>query len=204
MDPENHRPVEPQDAFRASLSYLGTYAADRQDGLQTLFLDPASCLPQQRFLIGGAQYPESFPWLQNVFFVSHVPPSTHPAFFSSSRATLNVTRGVMARYGLCPSGRLFEAAACGAPMLSDTWEGLETFFVPGEEIIQVSSSQDVVDALSLSDQELRRIAEAARARALADHTGACRILELEGICEAIKSHPQQLPHLTSHPLVSAT
>ena len=185
VDPEHHHPVAAEAGLRASLSYLGTYAADRQPALQTLFLDAAAALPAERFLIGGAQYPESFPWLANVFFVSHVPPAIHPAFFSSCRATLNVTRGVMAEYGFCPSGRLFEAAACGAPLLTDTWEGLETFFVPYEEMLPLKNVCDVVNALALSDLELRRMAEAGRARALRDHTGVRRIAELEGICNAI-------------------
>ncbi len=187
VDPDHHRSVSPDPHLRASLSYLGTYAADRQDALQTLFLEPAAVLPAQRFLIGGAQYPETFPWLPNVFFVSHVPPPVHPAFFSSCRATLNVTRGVMAEYGFCPSGRLFEAAACGAPLLSDTWEGLDAFFVPHKEILPVRTAAEVADALLLSDAELKGIALAARARTLQDHTGLCRIKQLEQICSSLRS-----------------
>ena len=89
----------------------------------------------------------------------------------------------MADYGFCPSGRLFEAAACGVALLSDNWEGLDTFFVPGEEILRVQSSSDVLDALSLSDQELATIARAARARALEHHTAERRVMVLESICE---------------------
>ena len=91
----------------------------------------------------------------------------------------------MARYGFCPSGRLFEAAACGVPLLSDTWEGLDTFFRPGLEILQVSTTAEVLDALSLSNRELSLIAAAARERTLAEHTGECRVEELERICEAV-------------------
>ena len=184
VDPESHRPVAPVEALRASLSYLGTYSADRQALVEELFVRPAEKLPEAQFLIGGAQYPASFPWRENIRFVAHVPPAMHPAFFCSGRATLNVTREAMARYGYCPSGRLFEAAACGAVLLSDVWEGLDTFFALGEEIVPVRSAAEVVDALSLSDEELRRIAEAARARALQEHTGECRVLELERLCEA--------------------
>ena len=100
--------------YRADLSYLGTYAADRQAALEALFVEPARRRPERRFLIGGAQYPQDFPWTHNIFFVRHLPPAEHPAFFSSSRLTLNVTRQAMAEMGWCPSGRLFEAAACGA------------------------------------------------------------------------------------------
>jgi spore maturation protein CgeB len=186
VDLETHFPVPPRADLRSTLSYLGTYAADRQTALERLFLEPAARMPESWFLIGGAQYPDSFPWRQNVGFVRHVPPPTHPAFFCSGRATLNVTRGVMAAYGFCPSGRLLEAAACGTPLLSDSWLGMDTFFEPGSEILLVQSAQDVVDALSLSDAELSTIAQAARARTLAEHTGDRRIVELEQICESLK------------------
>ena len=182
VDPAAHHPVAPLEEYRCDLSYLGTYAADRQAALSELFLGPARQLPAQRFLIGGAQYPQDFPWAPNVFFSRHTPPSEHPAFFSSSRATLNITRRAMAEYGFCPSGRLFEAAACGAPVISDTWTGLHTFFRPGEELLLAHTAADVLDALSLSDAELRRIAEAARTRTLDHHTAAARVLELERLC----------------------
>ena len=183
VDAEAYRPVAAVERFRAALSYLGTYAADRQEALAELFLEPARRLPEERFLIGGAQYPEDFPWLPNLFFTQHLEPAQHPAFFCSGRATLNVTRRAMAEYGYCPSGRLFEAAACGVAMLSDVWEGLETFFVPGEEIMTVRTAEDVLAALSLGDGELRRIAEAARARTLEEHTAERRVRELERLCD---------------------
>jgi spore maturation protein CgeB len=183
VDPETHAPVQAEDQLRSALSYLGTYASDRQAALEELFVWTAHQLPDERFVIGGAQYPEDFPWAPNIYFVRHLPPALHPAFFCSSRATLNVTRRAMADYGFCPSGRLFEAAACGVPLLSDTWEGLETFYVPGEEILPVKTRTDVLEALSLSDRELKMIAEAARARTLAHHTAEQRVLELESICE---------------------
>ncbi len=181
VDPEAHRPAASQAAFEADLSYLGTYAADRQPRLAELLLHPAQLRPLQRFLIGGAMYPETFPWGSNIYFVRHVPPEQHPAFFSSSRLTLNITRAAMAAYGWCPSGRLFEAAACGAPLVSDAWEGMETFFVPGDEILLAHTSDDVLRALDRSPEELRRMAGRARERVLAAHTAAHRARELEAL-----------------------
>ncbi len=137
-------------------------------------------------MIGGAQYPEEFPWTPNIAFVRHLPPSLHPAFFCSGRATLNVTRRAMASYGYCPSGRLFEAAACRVPLLTDRWEGLESFFNPGTEILPVSSRDEVLRALSLSDAELRAVADAAYERTLAEHTGERRVMELEQLCESVR------------------
>ncbi|MBV9531252.1 MAG: glycosyltransferase, partial [Bradyrhizobium sp.] len=114
VDPDVHRPTAPSPHYRADLSYLGTYSQDRQQALESLFVAAARCLGGLRFLIGGAQYPKDFPWSPNIYFVRHLPPSEHAAFFASSRLTLNVTRNAMTQMGWCPSGRLFEAAACGA------------------------------------------------------------------------------------------
>jgi spore maturation protein CgeB len=184
VDPEVHRPVPPVEAYSADLSYLGTYAEDRQAALNTLFIEPARKLPHQRFLIGGALYPQAFPWTANIFFVRHLPPAQHPAFFCSSRLTLNVTRHAMAEMGYCPSGRLFEAAACGVPLLSDWWEGLDTFLEPGAEIIIVRTSEDALGALQLSREQLARIARSARERVLDEHTAERRAADLEAALAA--------------------
>jgi spore maturation protein CgeB len=181
VDPGVHRPVAPQAPFASDLSYLGTYAADRQAALETLFVEAAHRRPERRFLIGGAQYPQDFPWAPNIFFVQHLPPPDHPAFFSSSRLTLNVTRQAMAEMGWCPSGRLFEAAACGTPILSDWWEGLDAFFTPGSEILVGRTTDDAVAALDLSDAELERIAQASRERVLSEHTSDHRAAEFEAL-----------------------
>jgi spore maturation protein CgeB len=187
VDPERHHPVPPEDQYRSDLSYLGTYAADRQQGVESLLIEPARRLPQRRFLIGGAQYPVDFPWTPNIFFVRHMPPPQHPAFFCSSRLTLNVTRQAMAEFGHCPSGRLFEAAACGAPLLSDWSAGLDAFFDPGREILIAHSTEDAVAAVETSDRELQAIARAARERTLEQHTSDRRAAEFEEALDAAMS-----------------
>jgi len=179
VDPDVHFPVPPSPHYAADLSYLGTYAADRQTAVDTLFLEPARRLPGQRFLLGGSQYPPDFPWTSNLYFRPHVSPAEHPAFYCSSRLTLNVTRQAMARMGYCPSGRLFEAAACGVPILSDEWEGLEQFFEPGAEVLVARSTDDAVSALSLPPTELAGVARRARERTLDEHTAMHRAVELE-------------------------
>ncbi len=199
VDPQAHHPVPPVSRYRCDLSYLGTYAADRQTALETLFVEPARKLPHRRFVIGGAQFPDTFPWVPNLYFVQHMPPAEHPGFFCSSRLTLNVTRQAMADYGFCPSGRLFEAASCGTPIITDTWEGLSSFFTPGTEILPAKTTGDVLNALSLSDVELKRIAEAARARTLQEHTAEARAQQLEDLCASL---PQATPTLTLQTQVS--
>ena len=183
VDPEVHHPVAKDERYRAELSYLGTYAADRQPALEALFIEPARRLPACRFVIGGAQYPADFPWTDNIYFVRHMPPAEHPAFFCSSRLTLNVTRESMAYMGYCPSGRLFEAAACGAAVLSDWWEGLNAFYMPGSEVVVVRNTQDAIDAMELPEAQVKRIGTAARQRTLDEHTSACRADELERLLD---------------------
>ena len=185
VDPAVHRPVPSQDRFRSDLSYLGTYSADRQGVLTALFVDPARRLPEGRFLIGGAQYPADFPWTPNIYFVRHLPPADHAAFFCSGRLTLNVTRQAMAAMGWCPSGRLFEAAACGVPILSDLWQGFGEFFVPGREVLVAGTTEEALDALSIGDAELGRMAGAARDRVMAEHTSDRRVLDLEAALERL-------------------
>lgn len=203
VDPEAHRPTAPDDRFACDLSYIGTYAADRQAALEALFIAPAQRRPDRRFLLAGSGYPEDFPWSDNIWFLRHLPPGDHPAFFSSSRLTLNVTRHDMAAMGWCPSGRLFEAAACGAPVLSDTWEGLDHFFEPGREILIARTAEDALDAIDRSPDELRQIAHAARERVLDEHTSDHRAGQLlDMLAQTIEadraaSRPAPEPALTS-------
>jgi spore maturation protein CgeB len=183
VDPDAHRPAPVDPSFASDLSYLGTFSADRQDRLERLFLTPARRSPTRRFALAGSQYPETFEWPANVFYFWHLIPSQHCAFYCSSGFTLNITRAPMAEMGFCPSGRLFEAAACGAAILSDAWDGLEEFFEPGREILTASTTEEALGALELSSDARRRIGDRARERALDCHTAEKRAAELEAIVE---------------------
>lgn len=174
VDPDEHRPAASDPRFASDLSYLGTYSDERQARLDALLLEPARRRPRKKFLIGGSLYPDDFPWTENLYYVSHVPPADHPAFYASSPLTLNVTREPMAALGYCPSGRLFEAAACGVPVLSDAWEGLGTFFEPDREILIAHSAEESITHLERDREVLRRMGSRARDRVLAEHTGKAR------------------------------
>lgn len=191
-DPSIYRPTPPLEHYRAALSYLGTYAADRQPRLDELLVAPARRRPDLRFVIGGAQYPDTFPWQRNIHFVRHLPPDEHPAFYASSRLTLNVTRAAMADLGWCPSGRLFEAAACGCPVISDEWRGLDDFFAPGAEILLARSRDDVLAALEAGEDDLCRIGAAARERVAAGHTSAHRAETLLQLVTRARPTPKEL------------
>lgn len=174
VDPDDYRRAESRDNSSCDLSYMGTYAPDRQPGVEKLFLDPARRNPEKRFVLAGSMYPWDWRWPANVRRIEHVAPGEHSAFYSSSRLTLNITRAEMARNGWCPSGRFFEAAACGTPLISDSWEGLDQFFDTRREIRVVHETAEVEEALRLPDQELQTMAERARLRTLQEHTGEVR------------------------------
>ncbi len=188
VDPESYVPAAPRSEYMGDLSYIGSYAVDRQSKLDALFLEPARRAPQRRFVLAGAQYPHDFAWTDNIYFVRHLPPPEHPAFYASSRATLNITRRDMAIAGYAPSGRLFEAAACGACLITDEWPGLEDFFAPGTDILIARDAEDTLGAMELSDAELRRIGDRARERTLAEHTSDHRAAEFMAHIAAAQSH----------------
>lgn len=163
-------------AKKWDLSYLGTYSPDRQPVLDRLLVEVARACPERRFAVAGPQYPADIDWPANVERIDHLPPAEHPAFYSASRFTLNVTRADMVAAGWSPSVRLFEAGACGTPIISDVWDGLDDLFVPGREIILARDTQTVIDALA-SDADA--IGAAARHRVRSTHSADTRAAELE-------------------------
>lgn len=174
VDANLYRPVDLPKQW--DLSYLGTYSPDRQPTLEALLIEPARALPDKRFVVAGPQYPADIEWPANVERIEHVGPADHPAFYARSRATLNVTRADMIAAGWSPSVRLFEAAACGTPVISDRWDGIGDYFKPGSEIVLASGPADVVEALATDTQ---RIGDAARVAVLSAHTASHRAAELE-------------------------
>ena len=178
VDSENYGPRD--DASRWDLSYLGTYSDDRQPVLERLLIEPARQAPHLRFVVAGPQYPASIEWPANIERFEHVGPADHAEFYGCSRFTLNVTRADMVRAGWSPSVRLFEAAACATPIISDPWEGLDSIFKPGRDILVAPDCDAVLDALiTMSETERRAIGAAGRSRVLADHTAAHRAAQLE-------------------------
>lgn len=179
-------PVEPS----YSLGYLGTYSTDRQPTLQTLLLDTATALPEARFCVAGAQYPDNIDWPANVEHREHIPPRDHRRFYNSQKFTLNITRKDMIMAGYSPSVRLFEAGACGVPVISDYWEGLEEFFVIGEDILIAHNSSEVLDYLQMDEADRRRLGQNMHDKVLASHTAAHRAQELESYWREVVLSPR--------------
>jgi spore maturation protein CgeB len=178
VDPLLYAPEASDYAY--DLGYMGTYSADRQAALHCLLLEPAQHWPQGRFAVVGPQYPMCIRWPLNVARSDHLPPSAHRSFYNAQRFTLNLTRAAMRQAGYAPSVRLFEAAACATPIISDDWPGLETFFRPGTEILVSRSSDQMLHYLhDIPAEERQALGPRARARVLAEHTAAHRAATFE-------------------------
>ena len=174
--------------YACDLSYMGTFAPDRQPKINAWLLAVAAAEAQKKFILAGPQYPNSVRVPKNVRRIEHLNPRWHPHLYSSSRFVLNVTRRDMVGWGYSPSVRLFEAAACGATLISDNWPGLDTFFSPASEILLPTSTSDVRDYLdSMDETSIERIGAAAQARVHEAHTSRHRAIEFE---DAIASTTQ--------------
>jgi spore maturation protein CgeB len=178
---------------RWDLGYLGTYASDRQAFVNSLLAAFAK-ESTRRFVVAGPQYPHTIRWPENVERIEHLAPGEHRLFYAQQRFTLNLTRAAMIKAGYSPSVRLFEAAACGAPIITDRWPGIETFFIPDEEILLAESAERVMAILrDYSDEESAEIGCRARERVLRSHTGAHRAEELEEMIGQVPNSERSLP-----------
>jgi spore maturation protein CgeB len=188
VDPELYHPDTAAPLW--DLGYLGTYSPDRQPTLTTLLVEPARRLAPARFAVAGPGYPDDIAWPENVERIDHLAPDRHRWFYARQLFTLNVTRADMIRMGYSPSVRLFEAAACGAPIISDSWAGLAELFEPDKEILIASSADEMLRHLTSHDEDRRReVGARARSRVLAEHTAAHRARALESYWAELARRP---------------
>jgi spore maturation protein CgeB len=186
VDPALYYP-EPEISKQWELGYLGTYSADRQPKLNELLVRPARKIRDKKFAVAGSLYPKELRWPPNVDRIDHLPPHDHRSFYNSQRFTLNVTRHDMVAAGYSPSVRLFEAAACGTPIISDRWAGLETFFEPGREILLADNAEECCKLLrEYGEAERYELGRRARKRVLAEHSAAERARQLEGYLAEVR------------------
>lgn len=185
VDPSTHHPVSPDPRFTGKLGFLGNRLPDRERRVEEFFLEPATALPDQRFLIGGNGWGDK-PMSTNVKYLGHVYTADHNAFNCTLQAVLNINRESMARYGFSPPTRVFEAAGAGACLLTDAWKGIEDFLEPGQEVLVAHNGNDVITHLErLEHRRARQIGEAARRRVLAQHTYAHRARQLSELLDAV-------------------
>lgn len=188
VDPTLYFPEEVEKAM--DLGYLGTYSDDRQPPLEKLMFDAAQSWPEGRFAVAGPQYPETITWPTNIEHIHHLPPAEHRNFYNAQRFALNITRADMIRAGYSPSVRLFEAAACGVPIISDFWEGLDSVFEIGTEILVSNSGEETLHYLRTMDDATRiEIGGRARAKVLSAHTASHRAAELVAYAYELMPEP---------------
>lgn len=194
FDPEQYYP----EAVAATwdLGYMGTYSEDRQPRVERLMLEPARRWTEGRFIVAGPQYPQTFDWPANTRRIDYLPPAQHAWFYNRQRFTLNITRDEMMRAGYSPGVRLFEAAACGTPIISDMWEGLNHFFEIGREILVAQDPEDTLRYLrEMPESQRIAIGLRARQRVLTHHTAAHRAAQLEAYVQEVNAY-----RLASHQL----
>lgn len=191
IDPETHFPAQPDSRFAGDLGFLGNRLPDREARLQEFLFGPARRAPKLQFVIGGAGW-DGADLPANVRNLGHVGTGDHNAFNASPRAILNVNRDSMAKRGFSPPTRVFEAAAAGACIITDAWEGIEKFLEPDRQVLVARDGQEVLDLLSgLGDERAREIGERARARILADHSYAQRAREVDALLRRLAADRQE-------------
>lgn len=185
FDPDVHFPALPDHRFAGDLSFLGNRLPDREARVEEFFLRAAQLTPSKRFVLGGSGWHDK-PVPPNVNYVGHVYTADHNAFNCSARAVLNISRDSMARYGFSPATRVFEAAGAAACLITDEWEGIETFLLPEKEILVARSGAEVAKIVGeLTPDRARSIGEAARKRVLTEHTYTQRGKLVASILESV-------------------
>jgi spore maturation protein CgeB len=189
LDTSTHFPVPVDARFRADLAFLGNRLPDREARVEEYFLRAAQLSPDAQFLLGGSGWTDK-PVPANVRKLDHVFTADHNAFNCTPRAVLNISRESMARYGYSPATRVFEAAGAGACLITDEWEGIHEFFEPEAEILVAHDGQEVAGQVAaLTSEKAREIGEAARRRAIAEHTYDHRAKLLEGVLNGSQEAP---------------
>lgn len=181
LDPDHHHPEAADPAYACDLAFIGNRLPDREKRVEDFFLGAAELAPEMRFILGGEGWGgKALP--PNVRWIGHVATHQHNIVNSSARMLLNINRESMANVGFSPPTRVFEAAGCGACLITDHWPGIDHFFVPEKEILIASSAQDIVRHLrERSGEDCRAIGIAMKNRALAEHTYELRVKSIDSI-----------------------
>jgi spore maturation protein CgeB len=183
LDSETHHPVPPDERFACTLAFLGNRLPDREARVDEFFFGAAKALPQHEFILAGNGWQDR-PVPSNVKVLGHLGTKDHNAFNCTPLAILNISRASMARYGYSPATRVFEAAGAAACIISDDWEGIETFFEPDYEILVAQDGDEVAELLDIvGPKRAREIGEAAYRRVIKDHTYAQRAVTVEAALE---------------------
>ena len=196
FDPDVHFPVPPEPRFVCDLSFLGNRLPDRETRVDKFFFHAAGLAPEKQFLLGGSGWGDK-PLPANVRYVGHVYTADHNAFNCSSQLVLNISRESMARYGFSPATRVFEAAGAAACLITDAWQGIDSFLKPGKEILVADSGAEVAQLIrEIHPDRAGSIGEAARRRVVTDHTYTQRGKLVESALSELRA--SRIPELELH------
>ena len=182
------------DEKQTDVVWIGNWGeGERSAEIQEYFLDPASHLATKNFTIYGVRYPEaglSALGQAHVRYGAYLPNLDAPAVYASARLTVHIPRQQYssAMNGI-PTIRVFEALACGIPLLSAPWQDTEQLFRPGD-FRYVHSGSEMTSAMqALLDDPVAARDQASRGleTILARHTCVHRAHELNAICQELLS-----------------
>jgi spore maturation protein CgeB len=188
LDQETHHPVPPSSELSCDLAFVGHRLPDREKRVEQYFLTAAESAPDLHFILGGEGW-GSRRLPKNVRWIGHVATPKHNLVNCSARMVLNINRDSMAELGFSPPTRVFEAAGSGACLITDSWPGIEQFFVPGGEILVAESADDVVYHLrNTAVAQGAKIGAAMRDRAVREHSYQSRVQALDRILRSGKKN----------------
>lgn len=175
------------------LVWIGNWGdEERSDELRRFLIAPVAELGLEA-RVHGVRYPDEARRelaAAGIDYAGWLPNYRAPEVFARYRVTVHVPRRpyVEALPGI-PTIRVFEALACGIPLVSCWWDDCERLFTAGEDFLVVRTQAEMTRALRdvLSDSDLAAsLADQGRRTVLARHTCAHRVDELGAILAEIR------------------
>ncbi len=164
-----------------ALGYLGNFHPEKMAALQEMIFEPARTRPGRRYVIAGENFAAAGTTAEPAALaINHYVPTTqHVEFFNRLHYSLHIAHPLAQKVGYSPPPLLLEAAACGVPVITRHWVGMEEFLVPYEEIFVAENAAEVSDILdTVSTKERLRRAERARRRVMVEHAPSVRAAQL--------------------------
>lgn len=181
LDPETYFPVSTDHRLIADLSFLGNRLPSYEKRINDYFFSAAEKLPEMKFILAGSGW-KAKKKQENIQYLGRLSPTGYNTFNCSATAVLNISCGHLAGKGVFPSRRIFEAAGAGGCIISDGWDGIDTFFEPGKEMFVAASGGEVAEIVkTLTPGAAAVVGTRALARVRAEHTYAHRARQLERI-----------------------
>jgi len=199
------RPLQPTPGHGGDLVWIGNWGDDeRAAELHEFLVEPARALGLRATVHGVRYPPQALSMLAEagIDYRGWLPNHCAPEVFARFRVTVHVPRRPYVRLlpGI-PTIRVFEALACGVPLVSAHWDDVEGLFTPGRDFLMVDDGAQMQRGLRSVLRDTERASELARnglATIAARHTCAHRVDELFSILSALDTDPPDR-HIASMP-----